>query len=71
MARTVTIVVDALPVAQRVRVEALTLAIAMAPGRYPLVKDYLADALVVEAWLGAAGGAEDDLPEPREPLYEY
>ncbi len=57
---------DALPLAERRRCEALLLAIAMAPGRYPEVGDYLRDAEEVERWIAEASAAAPPLAAYEE-----
>lgn len=48
------IILDSLTPAERRRVEALKLSIAMAPGRYADAPTYLADAEEIERWLADA-----------------
>ena len=58
-----TIVIDSLPKAERRRVEALALAIAMNRDGYPDATSYFADAEEIERWIeDATRGREDDPP---------
>jgi hypothetical protein len=56
------IVQDALTQAERRRIEALKLAIAMEPGRYPDAAAYMADAEAIERWI-------EDANAPPLPSY--